>query len=99
MLIQGRTARTFLFGQVYALFAVPLGSEQLEIAIVKEFNILRLRNRITGYIELSVPDSNPFQFIWIDSVIRIAQIIPPTTDNPKYSVQDLIDGDMYLRLQ
>ena len=81
------------------MFSIPLGSQQLQIAIIKEFKTIKPRNRITGYIELSALDSDPFQFIWLDSVIRIAHIVPPTADNPRYNVQDLIDGDMYLRLR
>jgi len=88
-----------MFGQVYAFFVLPLGPQHLRIAIVKEFKMFKLRNKITGYIELSVPDSDPFQFIWLDSIIRTAHIIPPTADNPRYTVQDLTDGDMYLRLR
>jgi len=99
VLIQGHTARSFLFGQVYAFFALPLGPQHLHLAIIKEFKMFKLRNKTTGYIELSVPDSDPFQFIWMESIIRAAHIIPPTADNPRHTVQDLIDGDMYLRLR
>ena len=88
-----------MFGQVHALLVIPLGSQLLQIAIIKEFKTSRVRNKISGYIELSVPDSDPFQFIWLDSVIRIVHIILPTADNSRYTVQDLIDGDMYLRLR
>lgn len=91
--------RAFTFGQVYALFVVPLGPQRLQIAIIKEFDTLKPRNKLTGHIELHVPDSDPFQFIWLDSVIRVVHIVPPTADNPRYAVQDLIDGDMYLRLR
>lgn len=99
MLIQGRTPRSFFFGQVYALFTIPLGEQWTEIAVIQEFTTLRSRNKITGYIELKVPDSDPFQFAWLASVIRVAHIILPTADNPRYTVQDLIDNDMYLRLR
>jgi len=88
-----------MFGQVYALFVIPFEDKFLGIAIVKEFKTLKHRNKITGHIELVVPEVDPFQFIWLDSIIRVAHIIPPTADNPRYSVQDLIDGDMYLRLR
>jgi len=81
------------------MFNLPLGVRNLQIAVIREFKTFKLRNKITGHIELSVPDSDPFQFVWLDSVIRIAHIIPPTVDNPRYAVQDLIDGDMYLRLR
>lgn len=88
-----------MFGQVYFLFVLPLGSQQLQIVVVKEFKTLRPQNRITSYIELDVPNLEPFQFIWQDSIIRVTHVMPPTPDNPRYVVQDLFDGDMYLRLR
>ena len=61
--------------------------------------MFKLWNKITGHIELSAPDLDPFQFVWLDSVIHVAHIILPTVDNPRYTMQDLTDSNMYLRLQ
>jgi hypothetical protein len=35
VLIQGWTAQKFMFGAVHMLFVVPLGSQQLQIAVIK----------------------------------------------------------------
>ena len=56
------------------------------------------RNKDTGYIELDGPPEGRFDFYFLESVIRSVHILPPTTNNCRYVVQDLYDGDMYLRL-
>ena len=56
------------------------------------------RNRVTGYIELDGASEGNFDFYFLESVIQAVHILPPTSSNRRYVVQDLYDGDMYLRL-
>ena len=66
------------------------------MAIVKPF-AQKPRNKITGYIELEAKDGY-FKFCFIESIIRTVHILPPTPHNYRFVVQDLTDGDIYLRL-
>lgn len=67
------------------------------VAVVRVYERKR-RNRITGHIELIDPKEGSFDLCFVDSIIRIAHILPPTPHNQCSVVQDLYDGDMYLRL-
>ena len=93
-----RTARAgqYWFAEVQALFLLHLPRGQtVELAIASVYTSVG-RNKVTDYIELkrsSTPD-----IVFIDSIVRACHILPPTATNPRYTVQDLLDGDMYLRL-
>jgi len=39
-----------------------------------------------------------FDLCFVESVVRVAHILPPTRYTTRSVVQDLYDGDMYLRL-
>jgi len=53
---------------------------------------------MTGCIELIAPKAGRFDLCFVKSVIRVAHILPPTRYTTRSVVQDLYDGDMYLRL-
>jgi len=79
------------------MFSIGLADQVFRIIIARTYK-KRRRNRITGYIELGEPSNGSFDFYFVDSVIRSVHILPPTDGNDSYVVQDLYDGDMYLRL-
>lgn len=79
------------------MFDILLADRVFRIIMARTYK-KRGRNKFTGYIELDGPSSGSFDFYFLESVIRSVHILPPTNSNKRYTVQDLHDGDMYLRL-
>ena len=79
------------------MFSICVAKQVFRIIIARTYK-KRGRNQVTGYIELDGPSDGSYDFYFLDSIIRSVHIIPPTTTNNKHVVQDLYDGDMYLRL-
>ena len=96
VIIQGQQRSSLFFAEVRGLFSVCVNSTTFGVAVVKPF-IRKPRNKITGYIELEVKEGE-FEFCSVESIIRTVHILPPTPHNQRFVVQDLTDGDMYLRL-
>ena len=96
-MIQGSTRAGVIFARVCAMFSIRLLGQAFRIIVARTYK-KRGRNRITGYIELNGPPDGSFDFYFLDSIIRSVHILPPTSSNSRYVVQDLYDGDTYLRL-
>jgi hypothetical protein len=96
-ILQGSRPSELLFCQVCAIFMILIMHEWYRVAVVRVYERKR-RNRTTGHIELIAPKEGSFDLCFVDSIIRIAHILPPTPHNRCSVVQDLYDGDMYLRL-
>ena len=85
------------FCQVCAIFMISIAHEWYRLAVVRIYEQKR-RNKITGHIELVAPKDRRFELCFVESVVRIAHILPPTRHTACSIVQDLYDSDMYLRL-
>ena len=96
-ILQGSGPSGLLFCQVCAIFLILVGDEWYRLAVVRIYEQKR-RNKITGHIELIPPKAGHFDLCFVDSVIRVAHILPPNSHTSRSVVQDLYDGDMYLRL-
>ena len=96
VIIQGQQRSSFFFAEVNRLFSVCVNNTTFGVAIVRPFT-RKPWNKITGYIELE-KQKGDFEFCFIESIIRTVHILPPTPHNNRYVVQDLTDGDIYLRL-
>jgi len=79
------------------MFSLHLVGKTFRILVAQTYK-KRGRNKLTGYIELDSPPDGCFDFYFLESVIHSVHILPPTSTNSRYVVQDLYDGDMYLRL-
>ena len=79
------------------MFSILLADRTLRIIIGRTYK-KKGRNKVTGYIELDKAPEGRYDFYFLESVIRTVHILPPTDSNCRYIVQDLYDGDMYLRL-
>ena len=80
------------------MFSIHLADHTFRIIIGRTYK-KKGRNKVTGYIELEGASEGNFNFYFLESVIRAVHILPPTSSNQhRYIVQDLYDGDMYLRL-
>jgi hypothetical protein len=97
VIIQGSTPSSIKFAQVCGMFSISLAERTFRIIIARTYK-KRGRNGITGYIELDGPSDGSFDLYFLESVVRNVHILPPTNSNDRYIVQDLYDGDMYLRL-
>jgi hypothetical protein len=86
-----------IFVEVCAMFSILLAGQVFRIIVGQTYK-KRGRNKVTGYIELDGALEGCFDFYFLESVIRTVHILPPTNSNRRYVVQDLYDGDMYLRL-
>lgn len=96
-ILRGSGPSGLVFCQVCAMFMIMIAQEWHRLAIVRIYERKR-RNEVTGHIELIAPQDGCFDLCFVESVVRIAHILPPTRHNPRSVVQDLYDGDMYLRL-
>lgn len=97
VIVQGQQMSSFFFAEVRGLFSICVDNTTFGVAIIKPFT-RKPRNKITGYIELEEAKEGHFEFCFIESIIRTVHILPPTPHNYRFIVQDLTDGDMYLRL-
>ena len=98
VIVQGQRRSSLFFAEVHALFSISVDSKTFGVAIIKPFT-RKPRNTLTNYIEeLEGPKEGYFDFCFIDSIIRTVHILPPTPHNHRFVVQDLTDGDIYLRL-
>jgi len=76
---------------------ISVAHEWYRLAVVRIYEQKRW-NKTTGHIELVAPKNGSFDLCFVESFIRIAHILPPTGYTTRSAVQDLYDGDMYLRL-
>jgi len=96
VLVQGWPRSSVFFARVLGLFSVSHHNQTHGLVILQPF-IRKHRNKVTGYIELEEVSKGRYEFGFIDSIIRAVHILPPTPKNNQFVVQDLVDGDMYLR--
>ena len=96
VLVQRWPKSSIFFAQVLGLFSVSLHDQTYGLAILRPF-IRRHRNKVTGYIEVSEVSEGRYEFCFTNSIIRAVHILPPTPTNNQFVVQDLVDGDAYLR--
>lgn len=96
VIVQASSHR-IVFAQVFSFFTISWNARLYTIAYVclyKQYS----RNQETGYIELR--NTGQYGFMTPDSIIRAAQVLPPTLSRPFFVVQDLLGrGDMYIRLR
>jgi hypothetical protein len=84
------------FVQIYAFLKLTVHSHTFSIALVRHYQQMG-RHPSSGYIQLK--DIEDFDYIFTDTIIRAVQILPKSTYNNFYTVQDLDSPDSYLRLQ
>ena len=68
----------------------------LQIALVRFLKSLE-RNDITGYIHAS--ESSDYRFVTTKCFVRSVFAHSPSSDYPRYVINDLIDQDSYIRLE
>lgn len=93
-LINGETNLDFV--KIYGCFVVRSPTSSWQVALVHRYSYLG-RHRHSGYIQLA--DKGAVEFIFTDTIIRMVHIVPPSTYNPLYTVQDIQTPDVFLRLQ
>ena len=96
-ILQGSGPSELVFCQLCAIFMISIGEKWHRLAVVRTYE-RRQWNRTTGCIELTAPKAGCFDLCFVESVIRVAHILPLTRYTKHSVVQDLYDGDMYLRL-
>jgi hypothetical protein len=82
------------FAQVYGFFTVTLHPTIYRVALIRRYHTVG-RHLSSNYLQLE--DKDVIDFIFADTIIRAAQILPPSTYNHFLTVQDM-SPDMYLRL-
>jgi hypothetical protein len=96
-ILQGSGPSGLIFCQVCATFLISVANEWYRLAVMRIYEQKR-RNKVTGHIELVSPKAGCFDLCFVDSIVRVVHVLPPTSHTPRSVVQDLYDGDMYLRL-
>jgi hypothetical protein len=84
------------FVRVFACFTIHLLPATYRVALVRRFRFVG-RHPDSDYIQLAAIDH--FDFVFIDTIIRMVHILPPSTYNPHFTVQDLQNPDIHLRLE
>jgi len=84
------------FVKIYGFFSVRLSSMTYRIALTYRYRFVG-QHPSSEYIELQ--DGGDFGFVFVDTIIRAVHILPPSTYNHRYTVQDLQSPDMHLRLE
>jgi len=102
VIIQGPPGELW-FGRLKALFrlASPHPLHKHGIAMVQYFDASDSQ-AATDIRMRTVQESQKTEFIFLTSVVRACHVIPQFGDNRKptrYYVNDLVDGDMLLRLR
>lgn len=85
------------FCQVCTVFMISIAQEWRHLAVMR-IHKQKQRNKTTGYIELIAPKAGCFDLWFVESFVRIAHILPPTSHTMRSVVQDLYNSDMYLQL-
>jgi hypothetical protein len=83
------------FVKVYGCFSVRFSTMTYRVALVHRYQYMG-RHQSSGYIELE--DGVDFDFVFVDTIIRSVHILPPSTYNPHFTIQDLQSPDIHLRL-
>ena len=96
VLVQGQQRSSTFFAQVLSLFSASHCNQTHDLVILRPFT-RKHRNKVTGYIELEEALEGQYEVGFTDSIIRAVHILPPTPTNSRFIVQDLVDGDAYLR--
>jgi hypothetical protein len=84
------------FAKVYGCFTVHFSSVTHRVALIHRYQFVG-RHQSSEYIELQ--DGGDFDFVFIDTIIRSVHILPPSTYNSYFTVQDLQSPDIHLRLE
>ena len=96
VLVQGSSRSSVFFARVLGLFSVTHHDKTYSLGILQPFT-QKHRNKITGHIELVEISQERYELCFVNSIIRAVHILPPTPKNNHFVVQDLVDGDAYLR--
>jgi hypothetical protein len=88
-------ANNIEFVKVMAYFTVEVSSTTYRVALVHRYRSVG-RHASSEYIRLK--DDGNMDFIFVDTIIRSVQLIPPSTYNPYFTVQDMQSPDIHLRL-
>jgi hypothetical protein len=86
----------FQFAQVYVFFTIKVASKLNRLALVNVYRTVG-RHMSSNYIQLE--NIEDVKFIFVDTIIRATHILPPSTFQPYYTLQDINAPDIYLRLK
>ena len=95
VLVQGWPTSRVFFARVLGLFSVSHHNQIHSLAILRPF-VRKYRNKLTGFLQLEEMQEQ-YEFCFINSFIRAVHILPPSHVNKWSILQDLVDGDAYLR--
>ena len=90
------------FGKLLLVFTIKIEEKEHCFAYIQSFNVLRNPSTVDkslGLLRVYSPASSPYEFIPIESIIRGAFIVSDNNKPGQAFVLDVIDPDMYLRLQ
>jgi hypothetical protein len=87
-----------IYAQVMGLFRIKVGDNTHDIGLISELK-RPARHHTSNFIHASPPED--FRFVFTATFVRSILVHPPGSSNlrTKFVVNDLLDSDMYLRLQ
>jgi hypothetical protein len=94
-----------VFAQLVLVFVVVVDGKDYSIALVRAYEQLRLvsarlrkKDEDLGFLRLQQLKEHRMEFVWAQSIVRGAVIVPAYDDKNHSIVFDILDADMTLRV-
>jgi hypothetical protein len=98
-----RTQKDPIFACLVFAFSFQVGDQQHLFALIHAYDaptgMLRRKDKDLGLIRVRARPQKDAEFIPVQSIIRGAFIVPTFESVDEYHVVDIVDVDMFLRLQ
>lgn len=94
-----------IFAQLVLIFIIKLDEKNYPIALVQAYEkpwsvptTLRKKDKDLGFLRLQQRKETQMEFVWVQSIIWGAVIVPAYDDRNHSIVFDILDADMVLRV-
>lgn len=94
-----------IFAQLILIFTIKLDEKNYPIALVQAYEkpwsvptTLHKKDKDLGFLCLQQHKENQMEFVWVQSIIQGAVIVPAYDDRNHSIVFDILDADMVLRV-
>jgi hypothetical protein len=94
-----------VFAQLVLVFVITVDGKDYSIALVQVYEqprsvsaSLRKKDKDLGFLRLQQRKEHQMEFVWAQSIIRGAVIVPAYDDKNHSIVFDILDADMTLRV-
>lgn len=101
--IMVQTTKGPIFGILILLFTCAVGTTEHPIALIQPYDAYagphRNKDQDCGFFRVRAKPRSKAEFFFAQSIIRGAYIVPDFGERGDFFVGDLIDADMFLRME